>query len=214
MLWIITATIISYLLGSIPTAYIFGRVLKGIDIRDFGSGNVGATNALRVLGKGPGVAVLLLDIFKGTAAVVLLGAFFKAKNMNIAPETLSIMLGIACVVGHSYTVFLNFRGGKGIATSLGVLIGLSINIPALGAIVAMIILSWLLIFAATRIISFASIIAAILLPIYIAIFRQSSFLFFSSILLSVFVILRHKQNISRLLKGQEKRISFKKKTLS
>ncbi|MDI6606795.1 MAG: glycerol-3-phosphate acyltransferase, partial [Candidatus Omnitrophota bacterium] len=136
MQWIIPGIIVSYLTGSIPTAYIFGRVFKGIDIRKFGSGNVGATNALRVLGKGPAIAVLLIDAFKGFVVVTLLADLLIAHLGGISAQTLRILLGIACICGHNWTVFLKFRGGKGVATTLGVLLGLSFSIPGLKFVVA------------------------------------------------------------------------------
>lgn len=112
MLWIIITICASYLLGSIPTAYIFGRLLKGIDIRDFGSGNVGATNALRVLGKPVGITVLIIDILKGVLAVALLGNLLSAKVSFLPPEILRVMSGLCAIAGHNWTIFLNFKGGK------------------------------------------------------------------------------------------------------
>ena len=109
MLWTIIALLASYLLGSIPTAYLFGRVLKGIDIRKVGSGNVGATNAMRALGRGPGIMVLLLDILKGFAAVVLLGNYFSAKPVLWQGQNLRIIMGLYCICGHNWTVFLRDR---------------------------------------------------------------------------------------------------------
>ncbi|MFH0738308.1 MAG: glycerol-3-phosphate 1-O-acyltransferase PlsY [Candidatus Omnitrophota bacterium] len=210
MLWIITGSIISYLIGSIPNAYIFGRLLKGIDIRKEGSGNVGATNALRVLGKGPGIAVLALDILKGFLAVFVLGNLLAAKLSGISTEARSIILGLSCISGHNWTIFLGFKGGKGIATTLGVLIGLALQIPGLKLILLMVVITWLIVFIAARIVSLASVIAAIALPIYILLFKGSGILIALSILLALFVILRHKANLQRLFKGQEPRLSFKK----
>ena len=112
MLWIIGALIISYLIGSIPTAYLFGRVLKGIDIRKIGSGNVGATNAMRALGKGPGITVLLLDILKGFIVVVFLGDYFANKPIFFQVQNLRIFMGLCCICGHNWTIFLQFKGGK------------------------------------------------------------------------------------------------------
>lgn len=205
---IIIASLISYLVGSIPTAYIFGRVLKGIDIRKFGSGNVGATNALRVLGRGPAIAVLTLDILKGFIAVLFLGNFFGQRINYLPQEALPIIIGLACIAGHSWSVFLKFKGGKGIATSFGVLLALAIKIPGLKVILILVILSWLLIFMVTRIVSLASILSAILLPVYMLLFRQTLTLIVSSFILSVFAILRHRSNLRRLRQGQENRLKF------
>lgn len=194
MLWIITAIIGSYLIGSIPTAYIFGRALKGIDIRKFGSGNVGATNALRVLGKKAGISVLIIDIIKGVLAVLLLGR---------GTEIICIIAGVSCIAGHNWTVFLNFNGGKGMATTLGVLIGLTLVIPGLKIILGLTILIWLIIFVVSRIVSLASIFSAIGLPILMLCFKKSPLLIALSFILSCLIILRHKANIKRILQGKE-----------
>src|SRR3989338_6376943 len=120
---IILGIILGYLMGAIPTGYIFGRALAGIDIRQHGSGNLGATNVLRVLGKGPGFLVLVLDILKGMLAVALI-----PDLLGLTGTFDRVVLAIAAVCGHNWTVFLNFKGGKGIATSFGVLLGLMIKI--------------------------------------------------------------------------------------
>jgi len=205
MLWIILGIIVSYLIGSIPTAYIFGRVLKGIDIRKFGSGNVGATNALRVLGKGPGIAVLVLDILKGFLPVIFLGNFLRSRIAFIPDETLRLILGLSCICGHNWTIFLGFKGGKGIATTFGVLLGLSLKITGLKLILGLVILTWLVIFIIVRIVSVASVLAGIALPIYIILFKQPKVLIFASILLCIFIILRHKTNLKRVFQGKEPR---------
>jgi glycerol-3-phosphate acyltransferase PlsY len=210
MLWIILALIISYLTGSIPTAYIFGRVIKRVDIRKFGSGNVGATNALRLLGTGWGVTVLILDIAKGILPVIFLPGIFNSKTA-VNPDIFCILVGISCICGHNWTVFLKFKGGKGVATTLGVLIGLSAQIPGLKIILGLTVLIWMVTFVLSRIISLSSIIAAASFPLLALLFQQSYPVFFSTLLLSVFIILRHKPNIIRLLEGKESRISFKKK---
>ncbi len=210
MLWIILAIIISYLIGSIPTAYIFGKALKGIDIRKHGSGNVGATNALRVLGKGPGILVLLLDVLKGVFPVVYLGNYIISK-VSINPEFIYILIGLFSICGHNWTIFLNFKGGKGIATTLGVLIGLSVNIIALRVIILLVVGVWLVVFILSRMVSLGSLVAALCFPIFMLLFKQSLFLIVISFLLSIFIFVRHKSNISRLIQGKESRISFKSK---
>ncbi|MCK9595214.1 MAG: glycerol-3-phosphate 1-O-acyltransferase PlsY [Candidatus Omnitrophica bacterium] len=209
MHWIIPGTAVSYLIGSIPTAYIFGRLLKGIDIRKFGSGNVGATNALRILGKRAGIVVLSLDVLKGLLPVVLLGNFILQRTL-FNPQVILIILGIACITGHNWPIFLNFKGGKGIATSLGVLLGLAIKIPGLGAILGMVLLIWLVVFLLSRIVSLASLAGAFFLPVFMLLFKQSILMFSATLILSIFVILRHKTNIIRLYHGQETRLKFKK----
>jgi glycerol-3-phosphate acyltransferase PlsY len=210
MLWIILGITVSYLIGSIPTAYLFGRALKGIDIRKFGSGNVGATNALRVLGKGPGIAVLVLDIIKGFLAVVLLGDFLVYRATFVSPETLRLILGISCICGHNWTFFLGFKGGKGVATTLGVLLGLSLKISTLKLILPLLVLVWLVTFLATMIVSLASVLTAIALPILVIFFRPTKGLILTSILLCAFIILRHRTNLKRVFQGKEPRLNFKK----
>ncbi len=210
MLWIITGIIISYSVGSIPTAFIFGRLLKGIDIRKFGSGNVGATNALRVLGKRVGIAVLILDILKGVIPILLVQEI--ASRVNISPDIFRILSGVSCICGHNWTIFLNFKGGKGIATTLGVLIGLALKTPGLGVILLLLVLFWLLVFAFFRIVSLASIASALVLPLSTVIFKQSQVIIWASALLAFFVLLRHKSNIIRLFQGKESRLSFRNKT--
>jgi len=214
MLRIIVGILTSYLIGSIPTAYIFGRGLRGIDIRKFGSGNVGATNALRVLGKKVGITVLCLDILKGLIAVTFISDIIVSGNSGISAQALRLILGVSSIIGHNWTIFLNFKGGKGIATTLGVLIGLSLKITGLGLILGMVILTWFLVFFITRIISIASVIAGISFPVYTVLFRhtlnQPKPLIFLSILLCLFVIMRHKSNLIRFFSGKEPRLSFKK----
>lgn len=200
---IIPGIIISYLLGSLPSAYIFGRLLKGIDIRKFGSGNVGATNASRVLGKSIGITVLMLDILKGFIAVAVLINFLALKAGSIPRETLGIVLGFSCILGHNWPVFLKFKGGKGIATTLGVLLGLSINIAGLKLILILSLLTWLVVFIIIRIVSIASVLAAVSLPLYMALFKQTRVLIFFGISLSLLACLRHISNLKRFFQGKE-----------
>jgi len=213
MILIITALLISYLIGSIPTAYIFGKMLKGIDIRKVGSGNVGATNALRVLGKGPGISVLLLDIFKGFLVIVFLGDYFTAKVALLESHNLRILMGLACICGHNWTIFLRFRGGKGIATTFGVLLGLALKIPGLNLVIGLLVLVWFIVFFVFRIVSLASILSAIALPVFSFVFKLPLFFTSLSLLLCVFVIIRHKSNLIRIFKGKEPHLYFKKPIL-
>lgn len=203
---IILASLISYLTGSIPTAYIFGKLLKGIDIREHGSGNVGATNVFRVLGKKAGIAVLILDILKGLIVVTVLADLFQMK------EIYERSLLAACVVaGHNWTIFLQFKGGKGIATGFGVLIGLTIKIAVIRPVLLWMIAIWILCFLITRFVSLSSIVAATALPIVMVLTNQSFAIICLGILFCVFVVIRHRPNIKRLLAGQENRVSFFKK---
>jgi glycerol-3-phosphate acyltransferase PlsY len=197
--FIVTAGL-SYLVGSIPTAYIFGKLIKGIDIREHGSGNVGATNAFRVLGKGPGTAVLIIDVFKGIIAVVVVAGF-------LAPYALGLIAAaVAAVCGHNWTCFLNFKGGKGIATTLGVLIGLTVAIPEARPAVALCVLSWSLCFAVTGIVSISSLIAAVFLPVLMLVFNVPTSVVLLSVVFCVFVVFRHRPNIHRILIGQEPKV--------
>ena len=197
---IILAFLLSYLLGSIPTAYIVGKMLKGIDIRHHGSGNIGATNTFRVLGKGPGIFVLSFDILKGLLAVVAIGDFLGIQQLY-----LRIFLGLVAIIGHNWTVFLKFNGGKGIATSLGVLIGLTVKIPAFGLVLGMTVGLWVIVFLASGFVSLASICAAVSLPILSVLTGQLIELVFLSVVCCLFIVLRHRKNIQRLFSSQESR---------
>jgi len=196
--------ITAYLLGSIPTAYLAGRILQGIDIRQHGSKNVGATNALRVLGRGAGISVLLIDILKGAAAVLLgLALGFS--------EEIRVLAGIFAICGHNWTVFLNFKGGKGVATSAGVFLAL-IPLSLLTALIVFIISV-----AITRYISVGSILGAVVLGLTAALQYALDFgnppqllTLLLAWLAFAFVIWRHRPNIQRLLRGKENRFSFGK----
>jgi acyl phosphate:glycerol-3-phosphate acyltransferase len=208
-MWIVLGILINYLIGSIPTAYIFGRLLKGIDIRQYGSGNVGATNALRVLGKGVGITVLALDIVKGFLPLLLWGDFFALRTPQIQPEIVYIILGVSCICGHNWTIFLNFKGGKGIATTLGMLLAIAVKVAGLGWVIGLVLLVWAGTFIISRIVSLSSLVAAISLPVFMIIFRQPLTLIVASAFLSCFTIYRHKSNIQRLRQGKESTIRFR-----
>jgi len=203
---IIIAIIISYLVGSIPTAYIFGKVLKGIDIRKSGSGNVGATNAFRVLGRSAGITVLILDTLKGLFCVVVAGNFAVLENVAVHGLLVRIILGLVCICGHNWTIFLQFKGGKGVATTLGVLIGLGIIIPGLGLALSLAVLTWAVVFAVSRVVSVASIISSIIFPVFVFLFKQPTSILILSLLLCGFILLRHKGNFQRILQGKERRL--------
>ncbi len=193
----IIIAVISYFIGSTPTGFVFGKVLKGVDIREHGSGNMGATNVFRVIGKGPGAVVLILDIIKGVLAVVFIaGAFHPSVEGRI-------VAAIAVVAGHNWTCFLKFKGGKGVATSLGVLIGLMIVIKGLWLPVLLCLSTWIVFFLLTAIVSISSIIAGISLPIYMVVFDAPFLVNCLSFLFALFVVFRHRPNIERLLAGNE-----------
>ena len=200
---ILLAGLTSYLIGSIPTAFIIGKFAKGIDIRRFGSGNIGATNAFRVLGKGLGIMVLVIDILKGVLATALVSTLFGLEE-----PMAYVGLGIIAVAGHNWTVFLQFKGGKGIATSLGVLIGLTIKIVEIRPVLISSVLSWLAVFLLTGFVSLASIAASTLLPLYMLLFGESFEFVLMGVVFCVFVVVRHRSNIKRLLAGEERRVKF------
>ncbi len=197
----------AYLLGSIPTGYLVARA-RGIDIRAVGSGNIGAANAFRMLGKPAGILVLVVDGLKGFAACSWL-ADFVVQPFAVAPdkiECVKIVAGIAAVLGHNYTCWLKFKGGKGIATSAGVYF-------ALAPLVAGIALGvWIVVFALGRYISVASIAAAVALPTAVWLTPNSLTLRIGTTALGLLAIYPHKGNIQRLLNGTEQRLGQKSAT--
>ena len=197
--------IIAYLIGSIPTAYIFGKLFKGIDIRKFGSGNVGATNAFRVIGRLPGLIVLALDILKGYVCATYIAAFFMYISPMGRPELYRVLTGMAAIAGHNWPVFLKFKGGKGVATSAGVVIGLIPKIFWLGFLV------WTMVFFVTGYVSLASILASLSVPILTLVFGEPIEVVIFLSLLCLVITYRHKSNIRRLRDGEERRISLFKK---
>ncbi len=206
---LVISAVAAYLLGAIPTAYISGRVLKNLDIREHGSGNMGATNAFRVLGKGPGTAVLLIDIAKGLIPVA-----FIAPALGLSDPLALVIIGLIAVCGHNWTVFLQFKGGKGIATTLGVLIGLSIVIPGIRPVLLGTVGTWLALFLAFGYVSLASMTAAVVLPILTVAYNTPFPVTVMAIVLCIFIVFRHRTNLSRLLNGQENRVKIFKKSSS
>jgi acyl phosphate:glycerol-3-phosphate acyltransferase len=198
----------SYLLGSIPFGYLAGRI-AGIDIRKCGSGNVGATNVIRTLGKGYGYPVFVADFLKGFGAVKLSILITTRLQLDWnSPEMFGILGAIFSVMGHSFPVWLHFKGGKGVATSAGALLGLAPVAALVGAAI------WILTFWLTRYVSVASIAAAAALPLIILITTWLSqtggkSLFYSSVCLAAVVIWRHRSNLSRLMHGTEPRFTRK-----
>jgi len=208
MLAIISAIIISYIIGSIPTAYIFTKIIKGIDIRKVGSGNVGATNAFRVLGRGWGITILIMDILKGLIPVIFIGSFLKERIDFIQYYNLFIIIGLCSICGHNWTIFLKFKGGKGVATTLGVLLGLALKVQGLGLILLITVFIWFASFFLFRIISLSSVLAALAFPFLSLIMRQSLTVIIMAFILSIFIILRHKSNIKRLIRKEESSLKF------
>jgi acyl phosphate:glycerol-3-phosphate acyltransferase len=200
---IVILLISAYLLGSIPTSVWVGKYFYGIDIREQGSGNAGATNTFRILGAKAGIPVFLFDTFKGWLASNLIQfSSLTAGSNNYF--TLEIFLGLFAITGHIYPVFAQYRGGKGIATALGVVIALH----PISALILFGIFTLSLII--TRLVSLSSIICAIIFPILlIFIFKITSYsMIIFSIVMAVAVLITHKKNIVRLISGEEKKISF------
>jgi acyl phosphate:glycerol-3-phosphate acyltransferase len=199
---------LGYLFGSFPAGYFAGRI-AGVDVRSLGSGNIGATNVLRVLGKKWGYTVFFVDAFKGFAAVRL--AFFLAEHLTLArPYAVyfAMLAAVMCVVGHTFPVWLRFKGGKGVATSAGAVFGLM----PLAAVI--IFLVWVVVFEITRYVSVASVVAASALPVAVALLMHWQIvdgvaLLYSSTVLAILVVWSHRSNFSRLLKGTEQRFTRK-----
>lgn len=193
--------IVSYLLGSINTSIIIGKKTKGIDIREKGSKNAGTTNALRVLGKKAGAIVLLCDVLKAVVAVgigIIISKITDADDEVILKSVAAIFV----VLGHIFPVFFKFKGGKGVATAIGVLFMLDYKIGLICLIFGIVIIAF------TKMVSCGSILAAILFPV-LAIVLKPEYIIVSLIIAGI-VIIKHRANIQRILKGEENKLSFKK----
>jgi acyl phosphate:glycerol-3-phosphate acyltransferase len=204
----VTTALAAYLLGSVPFGFLAGKA-RGIDIRTVGSGNIGATNAFRILGKTAGMVVLVADGLKGWLAVRFLPELaqqlFATASWSIeAQELLRITAGVGVILGHNYTCWLKFKGGKGIATSAGVLAAL---VP--WAFVITLVL-WVVICLATRYVSMASIIGSLALPFVTWAAHYSTLMIIITSLMSTLAIYKHKANIVRLMNGTENKIGRKK----
>lgn len=198
--------LVSYIIGSIPTGYIFGRALKGIDIRQFDSGNVGAANTFRVIGRVPGLIVLAIDVLKGFLCVTYLAGLFMYLSPVARPELYKVFMGLAAITGHNWTVFLRFKGGKGVATGAGVIIGLAANVFWLGFLI------WLIVFLMTGYVSLASIVASVSMPVLTLVSGQPTALTIFVSVLCLVIVYKHRPNLRRLKTGEEKKISlFKRK---
>lgn len=208
----IIIAVIAYLIGSINFSIILSKRMAGFDIREKGSGNAGTTNMLRAVGKKAAVITLICDILKGVVSIliaVLVGKIIK----NLDNALLVQLAGIFVIIGHTFPVFFKFKGGKGIATALGVLLMINWQIGLICLIFALVLMSL------TKMVSVGSIAAAILFPILVAFIDQNyivptsnsnwSYLVFS-IIVSLLVIFNHRANVQRILNGTENRLSFKK----
>ena len=203
--------IVAYLLGSFPSAVWVGKTFYNKDVREFGSGNAGATNTFRVLGIKAGIPVLLMDIFKGWFSVNLI--YFVSDSCNPFSDDVSssqfevqLAFGIAAVIGHLFPIYTGFRGGKGIATLLGLLIGLSYP-AALAAIVV-----FVLVFVISKYVSLGSILASSAFPIvvFFLINEPNSSLKIFSVFVPILTLITHQKNIERLIRGEENKVTFDK----
>ena len=197
----------AYLLGSIPTSVWIGRFFYNIDVREFGSGNAGATNTFRVLGKKAGIPVLIIDILKGSLAVSL--SFLSVYEVG-SPGfvNLQLALGIAALIGHIFPVFAGFRGGKGVATILGVVLCI---LPVACSLSLIVFLFFLL---STRIVSLSSIVAGVSFPLFLnlVLHNQNKVLAVFSIVTAILLVITHRKNIVRLIKKEEKKVKLFKST--
>ena len=194
-----------YLLGSIPSGYLTGKFFKEIDIRDFGSGNIGFANALRVLGFLPGLVVLIADTGKGIIAVYI--GYLISPFVGVNPQIGGGITGLLAIIGHNWTIFLRFKGGKGVATTAGVFLSLT-PLPFMFAVLVMIAIVGL-----TRYISLGSIISVCALPllIWFCMKNEGWFCIILSIIAAGFIVFKHRSNIKRLLEGKEIKLGEKVK---
>ncbi|HOB85441.1 MAG TPA: glycerol-3-phosphate 1-O-acyltransferase PlsY, partial [Bacteroidales bacterium] len=193
--------------GSIPSAVWVGRLFHGIDVREHGSGNAGATNVIRVLGWKTGIPVLLFDMAKGFLAAMLPRLFNLAPQDSAMLVNLQIFTGLMAITGHIFPVFAGFRGGKGVAAMFGILLAIHppVTLLCLGV--------FLVFFLSTGIVSIGSMAAGIAFPIFLLTFFKTPSVFFRifSVVVAVALLVTHRKNIQRLLKGEEKRLFGKKK---
>jgi glycerol-3-phosphate acyltransferase PlsY len=198
-----------YLLGSLPSGWLAGRWLAGLDIREHGSGSTGATNVLRVIGKGPALAVFLVDVLKGTAAVLLAKAVLETPGaaMDWVTDSWVVAAGLAALAGHIWPVWLGWKGGKAVATGLGMLLGLTwpVGLACFGIFLTVLTIS--------RIVSFSSVVAALSLPLLMLAWFGNAGLrpayLALALLTTTLVLWRHRANLQRLLAGNEPRLGEK-----
>jgi glycerol-3-phosphate acyltransferase PlsY len=196
-----------YLLGSIPAGWLAGRWLAGVDLRQEGSGSTGATNVLRVVGKGPALVVFLIDVLKGTAAVLLARALLEPQGGGSGSDGWVVAAGLAALAGHIWPVWLGWKGGKAVATGLGMLLGLAwpVGLACFGIFLTCLSLS--------RIVSLSSVVAALALPLLMLGWFGSGGIrpayLALAVLTTVLVVWRHRANLTRLLEGSEPRLGEK-----
>jgi len=195
--------LLAYVVGSIPSGYLAARWLKGVDIRTLGSGSTGATNVLRQVGKGPALVVFLVDVFKGTGAVLLAKLLLNTNGTSAIGEWWVVGAGLAALSGHIWPVWLGWRGGKAVATGLGMLLGLAwpVGLACFGVFLTVISLF--------RIVSLSSVVAALSLPVLMWAAGEGIAYRSVAIIAMVLVVWRHRSNIKRLLAGSEPKLGQK-----
>ena len=188
--------VLGYVLGSIPSGWLAGRWLKGIDLRELGSGSTGATNVLRQVGKGPALVVFLIDVGKGAAAVLI------ARALGLG-DWIQVLAGLTALAGHIWPVWLGFKGGKAVATGLGLFLGLAwpVGLASFGVFLA--------VFSLSRYVSLASVLAAISLPLLMAAGTSSNANLVVALVAMLLVLWRHRSNIKRLINGTEPKLNQK-----
>jgi glycerol-3-phosphate acyltransferase PlsY len=214
MLSLLAAVAVSYIIGAFPTSIIAGKILRGrnFDIRTQGSGNAGGTNVFRVLGWKPGAVVMLIDAFKGFAATAWIAKWQAFGSTPISTEVLPILCGVAAVVGHIWTVFADFRGGKGVGTAAGMIVALYPFAALICFFIFVAVVYW------TRYVSLGSLLASACLPLILWLGEKffmkqvSAPMFQFSLVLVVLIFYTHRQNIRRLLAGTENRFGQKRET--
>ena len=202
----ISIILISYLLGSLPTGFLIGKYLKNIDLRTIGSGSTGATNVLRNVGKWPALFVFIIDVGKGLIAVTIAKELANQGLIDSNQGLIEVLAGISAISGHIWPIWLKGKGGKAVATGLGMFLALSwkVGLASLGI--------FLIVLAKSKFVSLSSIAAAILLPIFMFfnLGNASHPYFVISLIVSLLVIWKHRTNINRLLKGEESKINQNK----
>ncbi|MCK4520087.1 MAG: glycerol-3-phosphate 1-O-acyltransferase PlsY [Candidatus Omnitrophica bacterium] len=197
---VIILLVLSYLIGGIPFGFLVVYLVKKADIRGLGSGNIGATNVTRVLGKKWGISVFILDFLKGFIAPLLVPLFMEEASIFVYILTI-----IAAVCGHNWTPFLKFKGGKGVSTSLGGIAGLSIQFSSLRIIFLAVVFIWVVVFFISKVVSLASLASAFFFFIFSFTFSLPVEFKVFSFLLFVFILIRHKKNIKNILEKKESR---------
>jgi glycerol-3-phosphate acyltransferase PlsY len=205
----ILALVFAYLIGSVPTSVWLGKYYHGIDIREHGSGNAGATNTFRIFGKKLGITVLIIDILKGWIAVKLFYVLYESGQSVDELFNLKIRLGICALLGHVFPIYVGFKGGKGVATLLGIILALNHEAALMS------IGLFLIVFLITRYVSLSSILAGLFFPVVVMVISKTSqpAMVVFALMISVAVVITHQKNIERLLSNKESRVKlFSKKT--